>query len=749
MRYKIIVVNDQNRIDMSRTRIVKGSYTKISAKGHNMYSQENISTTASKLVTEEGTKKGLSLGMPKPPPKSPIVYDNYPSLKGEMIFCNGFHSAPFGAINAALNITIGTEDRPWYLPDGENTHHKRGESGDGENEAPLTPSDMDEDIMSSEEVIKAESRPEKEIGIGIGTYPILLKPKIKDSDAYIELSKFKGYWNVDTNKNQAVDLYTTFFNSEKRDHYINGSHGMGSPAWERECHGITLGYFWAEKNWDIRHKSDVEDAKNKNNPNADSYSPSYRPLTFVGHSEGAAVAVGACLGAMYYAAELGWDEMAVNLILLGIHQPVALWSDEPYDEQRKQVGNYMTDYNTYKWFKKEVLETSDNSPRLINELLANVRKVENAITPYGPALAHIFTEDRNKQKYGIDEWTAKLIGTDNWNQLKKRAVQFTFANDRADTVMLDGDIPGIANAKGEDDCTLFGWQEWTTHSAGLGGITQNSDLTMEITNYGKGHMNTRIKVNKENPDLVAYQKTTYQSWADEFFSYHKKFKTAAVVYEKKYKEKWETGHVYMNQDVILTNTNKAFDYAKVADSHKEMMEKYVWMHHVELEAHFAPVGYFNRPEIFNLPDGKTRDPNWPESEGKTIWERIMKTSENNGDLFYRVPYLETKEYHEDIEKYIIPEIKKKKKDIKYLRTKEKDYVENLGKKNLIDPTFANNPEIEKWVTIAKKVIEEQHRSNQKLQQMMQDNMKEFKKEMDEYYKEQDEKRKRDDVEWGD
>jgi hypothetical protein len=57
---------------MSRTRIVKGTYTKISHSGHNMYSNESIITTAGKEVTETGVKKGVSYGNPEDPPKPEI-----------------------------------------------------------------------------------------------------------------------------------------------------------------------------------------------------------------------------------------------------------------------------------------------------------------------------------------------------------------------------------------------------------------------------------------------------------------------------------------------------------------------------------------------------------------------------------------------------------------------------------------------------------------------------------------------------
>ncbi|UHO37583.1 hypothetical protein H5J24_18165 [Chryseobacterium capnotolerans] len=50
---------------MSRTRIVKGTYTKISQEGHSMYSNENIITTAGNSITETGVKDGVSYGIPK------------------------------------------------------------------------------------------------------------------------------------------------------------------------------------------------------------------------------------------------------------------------------------------------------------------------------------------------------------------------------------------------------------------------------------------------------------------------------------------------------------------------------------------------------------------------------------------------------------------------------------------------------------------------------------------------------------
>ena len=56
---------------MSRTRIVKGTYTKITNEEHNMYSQESIITKAKKWISELGIEKGVSHGTPQSPPLTP------------------------------------------------------------------------------------------------------------------------------------------------------------------------------------------------------------------------------------------------------------------------------------------------------------------------------------------------------------------------------------------------------------------------------------------------------------------------------------------------------------------------------------------------------------------------------------------------------------------------------------------------------------------------------------------------------
>ncbi|MBV6881831.1 hypothetical protein NG800_018245 [Epilithonimonas ginsengisoli] len=57
---------------MSRTRFVKGTYTKVSQNGHSMYSNESIISNAVKWVSEVGEKLGISYGAPANPPPTEI-----------------------------------------------------------------------------------------------------------------------------------------------------------------------------------------------------------------------------------------------------------------------------------------------------------------------------------------------------------------------------------------------------------------------------------------------------------------------------------------------------------------------------------------------------------------------------------------------------------------------------------------------------------------------------------------------------
>lgn len=54
---------------MSRSRIVGGSYTKVSKGNHQMFSEESIVSSAGKKVQQKGANEGVSHGTPQTAPK--------------------------------------------------------------------------------------------------------------------------------------------------------------------------------------------------------------------------------------------------------------------------------------------------------------------------------------------------------------------------------------------------------------------------------------------------------------------------------------------------------------------------------------------------------------------------------------------------------------------------------------------------------------------------------------------------------
>jgi len=383
---------------------------------------------------------------------------------------------------------------------------------------------------------------------------------------------------------------------------------------------------------------------------------------------------------------------------------------------------------------------------LIKDMLHTKAHKEDHRMPFGMKLGKILDKDKNKQEDGIDEWAKKLIGDQGWNNIKTRAVQFSFANDRADTVTLQGDIPGIANAcKKEKIDKILGFGI----NANLG---KNKLVLNNINFYAKSQMNTRILIKfADNKKLgeaekqyddegdeirteteIVYKKDTYEYWVKEFFGWRNIYIDAAEAYQQKNSTNWRDGIIQYNQQMMQieeqqrtveeeemlyelgnfippTPRTPTFSNSptvnedlaeawEVKDKYYKMIDAYAWVHHIELEAHFAPVAWINRPEIFNLPDGsKRRDQaNWPVEEGKTIWERITKTAEKNDNLFYRVDYDEKKSDQpiiKDPKKLTEPE----KRDI------EKKYVEK-NRSKFISTAFVNNAAVRQWVDLAKKEL---------------------------------------------
>ena len=114
---------------MSRTRIVKGTYTKITGGDHNMYAKGNIVSTAGKSINEVGKENGVNYGEPKKPPLAPKLY-----------FVKGWWStdeAGSKMIQAAL-----VDDHVYFhiqtqnIPDGEEVQMKLYDDDNNEIEEP-------------------------------------------------------------------------------------------------------------------------------------------------------------------------------------------------------------------------------------------------------------------------------------------------------------------------------------------------------------------------------------------------------------------------------------------------------------------------------------------------------------------------------------------------------------------------------------------------------------------------------------
>ena len=94
---------------MSRTRIVKGTYTKITHGNHNMFSGANINTYANNEIREKGAEEGVTHGNPEMPPESDLrfvikVFDNNSEIKeGAYVFISEKPEMP----KLKITLTIG------------------------------------------------------------------------------------------------------------------------------------------------------------------------------------------------------------------------------------------------------------------------------------------------------------------------------------------------------------------------------------------------------------------------------------------------------------------------------------------------------------------------------------------------------------------------------------------------------------------------------------------------------------------
>ena len=613
----------------------------------------------------------------------------YAKLQGEIIFANGYLSSSLGgALNALLDLN----------PDEPSPNLKRGWNANEEDKIDtddiLLASQVQKNEAMSEQLKKAEATLKKaEITIKV-RYPIFMSPaivklpsipikiKVKKPIALKDVPEmtleekvntFYGYWNDIENKKEATNTYAKHFNAGRNQHFLNGSHGLGSNGAHRLDHGIAQGYHWAKYQWLIFKKEDVDAAKEKV-PYIKSYSPAYKPLTIVMHSQGNAPGVGFALGAMKYASEQGWEQIPLNLIFLGVHQPQNLWGDAYEKFVNHKVKHYLADSNfwdTISTFEKTLFLAGGKyimGGVILKQYLSN--KADRDILKYLNGLAELFSSKYHKlrNKRGIYE---HLQAITNFFALQERAIQFTFSNDHGDMVIRDGDIPEIASAcNPKGDTSLYSveflpkGQEVPSHYSKEGKeiFAMDDGGHLVIPKYA---VKQRIVYNKETGEKETWKdyRSIAKDWGNAMSTYDKLKRE----YHKKVGKKLTFLDLIIPVKYGVRKSKEMISKLRLNYWFRKVIYHYARIQIADLYAHFSPVGLILEKDL--LKD----TPDFNDGIGtKNIWERIKKTGEGK---FYRVEYDKTDKTEEAKREFA------------------KNYVEGEGQNLLIYTHIADTPYI--------------------------------------------------------
>ncbi|MCV6628486.1 MAG: hypothetical protein OIF50_01360, partial [Flavobacteriaceae bacterium] len=629
---------------MARLRYVKGNYIKIIGGDYDVWATGNINLYSAKKLYIEA-EEGIVLGTEWTEPPEANIQLPKPDLKGHIIFCNGYLSNPRKNFESYINVFQGRNpdnlhDKPWR---GWNMNEKTITDEDDI----YTNTELSLDQRQGAEAFNTESRKDK--------YKFV-------QEAFPDVQKFYYYWHNQFNISgkSVAKVLTEYFHAEGRDFYVNGSHGLESSGEHRVLHGVAQGYAWAKRHWgicsghitDSRAKSKTGapvygpksfEQRAEENPYLKTKSPAFRPVTLVGHSQGAAVAAGFVVGIMRYAQEMGWKEIPINLIFLGTHQPQGLTAEEYTEFLKLHNQDVLND-----WFLE-----------------------------WGIGL---FSKNIFHHEKGIDETMQDLLGSKDWGGLKKRAVQFTFPNDRALFVMRMGDIEGVKNAcSPKSDTSLLGWQYSKS------GIENNDQIEEDGFAFPK-----RILDKAFGPDgNYIPGKPTYKETVRAYWKAYKAYK----VYRKKVENDPKMRY-YPSKELIppldvlpdfvqkiLQEGIRRLEGAKYqlymqSELFRLRLEAFIAFthkHEMELQAHFAPVGLM-------MNKGTLSD--WDKYKDQTIWERIQETAK---DIFF----------HVDLPPKVSPI---EKMDILT------SYAEEEGKNKIVKTASTNNSLVDEWVGIAKKEL---------------------------------------------
>ncbi len=120
--------------------------------------KDNIQIAAPSGRVSQMAEQGIRYASDHPTDRIP--YATAPKLKGQVIFCNGFHTSVGGVLNSMTNYVPGI-DKPTFLSkflntDAENTHHKKGSIDTLDKHADAIPVEMNKDVETNEEVTEQE-----------------------------------------------------------------------------------------------------------------------------------------------------------------------------------------------------------------------------------------------------------------------------------------------------------------------------------------------------------------------------------------------------------------------------------------------------------------------------------------------------------------------------------------------------------------------------------------------------------------
>ncbi|MGG6231213.1 PAAR domain-containing protein [Tenacibaculum sp. SDUM215027] len=627
-----------------------------------------------------------------------------PKLQGEIIFINGYLSDIVTNSESHWNAVMDLNpDKPgWFTLRGENTNEKNRIDHDDYYTAEQHEKDLDKSKIRK--IVEEKFR-----------NPATLIFKTPES-------KYYGYWNDISNDYKATETYSKYFNAEGRVHYINGSHGLGSSGAHRVDHGIALGYEWARSNWRLIEKEKV-DAKKEEKPEIESHSPHYKPVTIVGHSQGACMAAGVKLGIIKLANEMGWDKVAINTIFLGVHQPKGLYGKNYDSLIKKKTQEYMVYKNAVLMGKNE-----DSGHKFLSALSEL----------YSPKYKKVFN------KRGLFEHV-KAICYD-WNAYKSRAVQFTFPNDRGDLVTIDGDIPEVKSAcHPKKDKTLFSAEYFHKQDTIPPHYqTLQGKKIIDLSLYGakSGYVVVPPYVAEERYDYNALEELDTPTVKQQMHGVHwqgyskvairwgvamNAFKLAKSIYQNYTKHKFtadavgdvligtykfiETNHkkIALYNKLITTYKNKTINtslsnlfeghfktsiktpkhltrkwryssdekyaiilYNLTYVTYQNMLLQYAPLQSADLYAHFAPVGHILHTKLL-----QDKNDSFNDQYGNTsIFERIKNAGK---DKFYRM------EYDGNVDK--LSEEEKREQEKKEVKTK---LTKNLIDSSIADTDYINN-----------------------------------------------------------